>query len=183
MKKIFIIMLVLTCIILASCANDTVKDPDTTGESNIADTTDENLTKELLVAGRSVVDYVIVLSDEPDQVAKDVSDYIVGKVKEITNKDMYVKDDTDAVSAYEIVIGNTSRFDAPDIGEDNFLIKVENGQVYIWYPDIDTAYNSVIGGLTVTLFAKESNVLAEGYELIGKCGNYTIGDNEFNPFE
>lgn len=189
----FPVLIIALCLSFAAClskneGSDTSVAPAVSSDNNtsVPDTEKEKLS--IAIGDVDISFYSIVLSGEEDGIASAISEYIVSGVKNLTCLDIPVVNDSSEASDNEIIIGNTSRIEAPDLGEDEFIIKCEGGKMYIWYPEEASAYQGVTAILSEALINESIAVdgkitLAADFEFSGLCGDYIIGDNEFNPFE
>ncbi|MBQ8207378.1 MAG: hypothetical protein IJZ89_01430 [Clostridia bacterium] len=152
----------------------------------LADTDPESTVKNIVIGNTDISNFSIVAPGD-DAVALTIADYFAEKVKAFTGNEMSIVE-TAENSAAAVVIGNTAITPDFGIGEDEFIIKAEEDKLYISYDEGASAYQAVTAILDDVLFSDENAVedtysLSSDYEFIGKCGDYVIGDNEFNPFE
>ncbi len=129
--------------------------------------------------------YSIVFSGD-NIVEKNISEYLSEKIKAISGKDIVSAESAQGLE-YAIIIGVNSLPDA-ELGDNEFIIKLVENDLYISYSEGATAFQAVSTVLEDALFASHNKVgdahtLASDFEFSGKCGDYVIGDNEFNPFE
>lgn len=189
-------LLILVCTFFFACG--TVKDADDT-ESNIQDTessiqsaesdvndteaavettdaTDEN---KVLLGDIDASQYVIVTNDKT---AKVIAEYFSDSVKAITGAEMTIV--TEALENENLIfIGTSDLLPESNLQKDEFLIKFVDGDLYIVYYEGSASYRAVTTILDEALFSDGSANLSSSFEAKGKCGDYIIGDNEFNPFE
>ena len=146
------------------------------------------ITFSITLCGVDISEYSIVIPKDDTGSAKLISEYIVSGVKTLTEKELTVNEDTSAASDFEIVVGSTSRKEAPVLGNDEFIIKCEDNKLYIWYASETSPYHAVTAVLSDFLLGEKAAIggridMAADFEFSGICGEYMIGDNEFNPFE
>ncbi len=143
--------------------------------------------KSMTIAGTAVADFTILVSDG-DKDGNTIAGYIADKIKEITNVDVSITSDPSAVSGAVISIGKTDFSKDISIGSDGFVVKTEDKLLIIAYEDGTSPYPAVTTVLNDSLFSDNISggkdyVLESGFEISGKCTDYIIGDNEFNPFD
>lgn len=193
MKKRIItttLTLTLAALLLASCGGNTDdgKEADTNDSVVVTDTTlpetdafgetvETTIATAIRINGVDISEFSIVCADDKDE-TKLISDYVIENVKLVSGIDLKVSDlsETDG-KIIEIAASEG----------DEFEIKVENGNIYITYSAVDGAYKAVATTLGDSLFdtasAKNGSIdLENGFSVSGKCSDYVIGDNEFNPF-
>ncbi len=188
----FPVLIIALCLSFAAClgkneGSDTAVDPAVSSDkASVSDTEKEKLS--ISIGGVDISSYSILLSGEEDGTASAISEYIVSGVKSLTGLDIPVVNDSSEALDNKIIIGNTARIEATELGEDEFIIKCEDGKMYIWYPEGASAYQGVTAILSDALINESIAIdgkitLAADFEFSGLCSDYIIGDNEFNPFE
>lgn len=149
------------------------------------DTVAEAVAVSVFLGENDIEKYSVVFSSE-DTVGTNIADYLLEKVKGITGKEIVTSDSAEGLE-YAIVIGVNSLSES-ELGDNEFVIKFVGNNLYISYSEGATAFQAVSTVLDDALFASHNRVddtytLASDFEFSGKCGDYVIGDNEFNPFE
>lgn len=201
---LFVLVLVL-CIAFSACSGqgDDVEPADGTASSDtVADT--ENVDSSADTNGETAEDkepcyvriggvdsseYSIVVSSD-DSLAVMLAEYISDSVSEITGNKMnivYVAESAD-LQENIIYVGDTSLYPELGVGKGEFIVKLSDGKLYIVYDADSSPFQAISSVLDDSLFSEntaESNVysMEDGFEFSGKCGDYIIGDNEFNPFD
>ncbi len=203
---ILAMVMVLVCLCFFAC--DTEKAPVETGndsqtlDSGVADTdnsdtvntdtdvsdtvqsTDEIVEKKVVFGDVDASQYLIVANNNT---AKAIGNYISDSVKAVTEAEMAIVEEADE-SKNLIIIGTSDLLPDSDLKKDEFLIKFVDGDLYIVYYDGSAPYQAITTILDEELFTGEAATdgdykLSADFEAKGNCGDYIIGDNEFNPFE
>lgn len=187
MEKRFFAMLlalVLAVSVLASCGE---KKTDIDGKESGALSSDTlNISEEteteapviykIEIGGNDISLYNIVLGDKTEEV-KLVGELLAERVKTLTGIEPAFSEE------------ETGHFIKISSGDgDTFGVKVDGGNMYIICPTEDGAYAAVAATLEESLFDTADAVndvisVADGFDVSGNCGDYIIGDNEFNPFD
>ena len=189
-RNLFLFVMVALLTFSFVACGETPSDSTDTGSVISDDSTDtEALTTEAAVSvffGKHNALKCSIVVNDGDTVGKNIADYIAGQVKDITGAEMSIVNSTDNLEAM-IVIGENI---IPDLEHkaDEFVIKFVEKNLYISYAAGASAFQAVSAVLDDALFASYNSdgntyTLASDFEFSGKCGDYIIGDNEFNPFE
>ncbi len=189
---LFILVALLT-IFFTACGESTTSGTDTKDTSdNDSVVTEaeitENITENsvsLFIGKNDISEFSIVVNDS-DITGKNVAEYFAGQVKVLTGKDIEVVNSS-GNNERAIFIGANA---IPGVNHemDEFVIKFVEENLYISYSEDASAFQAVSSVLDDVLFASHNRdgdtfTLSENFEFSGKCGDYIIGDNEFNPFE
>ncbi len=184
-----LVMVALLAFSLIACGDETPSGTNADSEAFVDSTDAKNETTEskisVFIGKHDVLECSIVVNDG-DTVGKNIADYIAGQVKAITDSDVEIVNSTDKLEKM-IVIGENI---IPDVEheKDEFVIKFVEKNLYISYAEGASAYQAVSAVLDDALFASynldgDTYALSSDFEFSGNCGDYMIGDNEFNPFE
>ena len=165
-----LLALVLAVSVLASCGE---KKTDIDGKESGALSSDTlNISEEteteapviykIEIGGNDISLYNIVLGDKTEEV-KLVGELLAERVKTLTGIEPAFSEE------------ETGHFIKISSGDgDTFGVRVDGGNMYTTLEEslFDTAdaVNDVIS-------------VADGFDVSGNCGDYIIGDNEFNPFD
>ncbi len=205
---IFAALITLFCLCFVSCgekkdtSNSDVQTTDTAALSDTQDTKAESDSvadsepvvtepvsdSNIYIGENDIKNFKILLSSDAGESEKNIADYIAAEIKAITLFDIPVVTDSGETYDNVIAIGKTAVTPDFSIEADEFIIKVDSSNLYIVYSNGEFAYQAVTTVLAEELFMlnsadKNEYSLSDGTEIIGKCGDYVIGDNEFNPFD
>lgn len=187
MKKRFfamLLVLVLAVYMFVSCGEkktdrdrkeSEVPSTDTLNVSGKAETEAPVIYK-IEIGGNDISLYNIVLGDKTEEV-KLVGELLAERIKTLTGiEPAFSEEETERFIKISSVDGDT------------FGVRVDGGNMYIICPTEDGAYAAVAAALEESLFDTADAVndvisVADGFDVSGNCGDYIIGDNEFNPFD
>lgn len=177
-----ILAAVAAALVLTSCGKEEVKgnnDGDVSAEiTNITDNTETEtaVIYKIKIGGNDISQYSIVLGDKTEE-TKLIGELLSERIKALAGIEPTVSED------------EGEHFIRVNSGEgDTFGVRVENGNMYIVCPTEDGAYAAVASALEESLFDTADAVntvisVDDGFDVSGKCSDYIIGDNEFNPFD
>ena len=173
---------------LSTDSPDTPGVSDSTAESDTDSVSTEKVEQASMLIGDADIKDLTIVIPENDVVAITIAEYFAAEVKAIAGYDIAVIKDSQADTEAVITIGKTSLTPDFTLAKDEYIIKVEDNKLHISYADGASPYQAITTILGDTLFSSETAVdntysLADGFETSGKCYDYIIGDNEFNPFE
>ncbi len=197
--RILILTALILTLVFVSCGEksphvndtgtETLVGADESTEKVVSESTDaesgDTVTEEkktITIASNEISLYTVLIP-ENDNIAAAIAEFITDEIKAISDFDIKTVYDAAEAGDAVIAVGKTSLSPNVSLGDDEFLIKLDGKNLYVSYADGAQSYRAVKAILGDTLFSDASYTLPENFEQKGKCNDYNIGDNEFNPFD
>ena len=147
MKRLLSLLIILSLLLsFAGCKKDNGNNSDNTGGGN-----DTPVESPININGVSIKDYVIVCDSEGLDYNTRAAEYIRDKIYALTNCTISIIDDSEDVTAHEIVVGETSR-------------------------EISKELNTDTDGLEFAMLAKDGNVALEADYFVIAAAAYYFAD-------